>query len=91
MGEIIQKVTDFISDLKMYWRQPRPGEYVPYREIFMLSVGWAALLMSIQWTIGFGVGNQFTGMTLKMNNNELLVMSYVCTAIGYILSDMPVN
>lgn len=89
MGEIIAKVKDFISDLKMYWRTPRPGEYVPYREIFFLSIGWAALLMSIQWGIGFGVGNQFTGMTLKMNNNELLVMSYVCTAIGYILT--PVN
>ena len=72
----------------MYWRRPRPGEYVPYREVVMLSVGWMALLMSISWTIGFGVGNQFTGMTLGMNNNELLVMSYVCTAIGYITTPL---
>lgn len=55
----------------------------------MLSVGWMALCMSIQWTIGFGVGNEFTGMTLKMNNNELLVMSYVCQVIGYIMT--PIN
>lgn len=55
----------------------------------MLSVGWMALLISVQWTIGFGVGNHFTGMTLKMNNTELLIMSYVCQAIGYIMT--PVN
>ena len=86
--EAVQKVKDGISDLRMYWRQPRPGEYVPYREVVMLSVGWMALLMSISWTIGFGVGNQFTGMTLKMNNTELLVMGYVCTAIGYITTPL---
>ena len=79
----------FLNELRLYWRQPRPGEYVPYREVVMLSVGWMALLISVQWTIGFGVGNHFTGMTLKMNNTELLIMSYVCQAIGYIMT--PVN
>ena len=88
MEELIGKVKDGIVDLKMYWRQPRPGEYVPYREVFMLSVGWMALLLAISWNIGFGVGNQFTGMTLKMNNTQLLVMSYVCTAIGYMLTPL---
>lgn len=88
MNELIKKGKDIIADVRMYWRQPRPGEYVPYREVVMLSVGWMALLMSIQWGIGFGVGNQFTGMTLGMNNNELLVMGYVCTAIGYITTPL---
>ena len=27
-------------------------------------------------------------MTLKMNNNQLLVMGYVCTAIGYITTPL---
>ncbi|MBR6941359.1 MAG: MFS transporter [Clostridia bacterium] len=89
MGDLILRAKDIVSDVRMYWRQPRPGEYVPYREVVFLSVGWMALYMSISWTIGFGVGNQFTGMTLKMNNTQLLVMNYVCTAIGYILT--PVN
>ncbi len=84
--EIIDKVKNGLQELKLYWNQPRPGEYVPYKEVIMLSVGWMALCMSINWTIGFGVGNEFTGMTLKMNNNQLLVMSYVCQAIGYILT-----
>ena len=88
MAELIRKGLDTVNDVKTYWRQPRPGEYVPYREVVMLSVGWMALLMSIQWAIGFGVGNQFTGMTLGMNNRELVVMGYVCTAIGYILTPL---
>ncbi len=87
--EILNKVKDAIQETKLYWNQPRPGEYVPYKEIIMLSVGWMALCMSVQWTIGFGVGNQFTGMTLGMNNNQLLVMSYVCQAIGYVMT--PIN
>ena len=88
MADLIQKGLDVVKDVKTYWKQPRPGEYVPYREVFMLSLGWMALLMSISWSIGFGVGNQFTGMTLGMNNRELVVMGYVCTAMGYILTPL---
>ena len=87
--EAIKKAKEFLTEMKLYWNQPRPGEYVPYKEIVMLSVGWMALYMSIQWSIGFGVGNQFTGMTLGMNNRQLLVMMYICQVIGYIMT--PVN
>lgn len=86
--QLIDKVVGLYKEVRLYWKQPRPGEYVPYKEVVMLSVGWMALLMSIQWTIGFGVGNAFTGMTLGLNNNELLVMGYVCTAMGYILTPL---
>lgn len=86
--DILNKIKDALEELKLYWNQPRPGEYVPYKEVIMLSVGWMALLMSVQWTIGFGVGNQFTGMTLGMNNNQLLVMGYICQAIGYVTTPL---
>ena len=86
--ELVNKALDMAKEVKYYWKQPRPGEYVPYKEVVMLSLGWMALYMSISWTIGFGVGNQFTGMTLHMNNTELLVMGYVCTVIGYLLTPL---
>lgn len=81
--KLFKTIVNAVIEVKTYWKQPRPGEYVPYKEVVMLSVGWMALLMSVNWTIGFGVGNEFTGMTLGMNNNQLLVMSYICQAIGY--------
>ena len=86
--QIVSIIKDVIQEVRLYWKQPRPGEYVPYKEIVMLSVGWMALYMSISWTIGFSVGNQFTGMTLGMNNNQLLVMGYVCQAIGYVITPL---
>lgn len=86
--KLINQAKEYVEEIRMYWNQPRPGEYVPYKEVIMLSVGWMALYMSINWTIGFGVGNQFTGMTLGMNNNQLLVMGYVCQAIGYALTPL---
>ncbi|MCQ2463642.1 MAG: MFS transporter, partial [Clostridia bacterium] len=88
MSQLIKKAVDMYKEFRQYWNRPRPGEYVPYKEVFMLSIGWMALYMSIQWTMGFGVGNAFTGMTLGMNNNELLVMGYVCTFIGYLLTPL---
>ncbi len=88
INDILVKGKAIIEEVRLYWNQPKPGEYVPYKEIVMLSVGWMALLMSIQWTIGFGVGNQFTGMTLGMNNNQLLVMGYVGQAIGYAMTPL---
>ena len=86
--DLLTKVKEMYQELRLYWNQPRPGEYVPYKEVIMLSVGWMALLMSIQWTIGFGVGNQFTGMTLGMNNDELLIMGYVCQFLGYAITPL---
>ncbi len=88
MAATLQKGIDLLRDIKIYWKQPRPGEYVPYKEVILLSVGWMALMMSVNWAIGFGVGNEFTGMTLGMNNTELLVMGYVCTAIGYLITPL---
>ncbi len=87
--ELILKVKYGLEELRLYWSTPKPGEYVPYKEIVMLSVGWMALFMSINWGIGFGVGNEFTGMTLGMNNDQLLFMSYVCQIVGYIMT--PIN
>lgn len=85
---MFKTIINAVVEVKTYWKQPRPGEYVPYKEVVMLSVGWMALLMSVRWTIGFGVGNEFTGMTLGMNNNQLLVMSYVCQGIGYAMTPL---
>lgn len=87
--ELINKVKAILQEFILYWNNPRPGEYVCYREIVMLSVGWLAQYFVVQFTIGFGVGDAFTGQTLGMQHTESLVVSYICQFIGYIQA--PVN
>ncbi len=82
-NSLLSKAKNLLEEITLYWNTPRPGEYVTYREIAMLSIGWLAQYFVVQFSIGFGVGNEFTGATLGMNNNELLIMGYVCQFIGY--------
>lgn len=83
LKNVIEKAKSIINEVLVYWNNPRPGEYVCYREIAMLSIGWLAQYFVVQFGIGFGVGDAFTGQTLGVNHNEALVMSYICQMIGY--------
>ena len=87
--ELRGKAKELLQEIALYWNTPRPGEYVCYREIAMLSLGWLAQYFVVQFSIGFSVGNAFAGQTLGMDHNESLVMSYVCQIIGYVQA--PVN
>ncbi len=86
---IVSKARALIEEITLYWNHPRPGEYVTYREITMLSIGWIAFYFTFQFCVGFGVGNELTGATLGMNNTELLIMGYICQFVGYIQA--PIN
>lgn len=86
---LIDKAKALLQEVFLYWNNPRPGEYVCYREIMMLSIGWLAQYFVVQFTIGFGVGDAFTGQTLGMQHNESLIVSYICQIIGYFQA--PVN
>lgn len=86
---LIDKVREIIHEVILYWNTPRPGEYVCYREIAMLSLGWLAQYFVVQFGIGFGVGDAFTGQTLGMQHSESLVVGYICQIIGYMQA--PVN
>ncbi len=86
---VIQKAKSVVEEVITYWNHPRPGEYVPYKEITKLSIGWMAFYLVFQFSVNFGVGNELTGATLGMNNTELLIMGYICQFIGYIQA--PIN
>ena len=86
---VISKAKSFFEEITLYWNNPRPGEYVSYKEITMLSIGWLAQYFVVQFSIGFSVGTAFAGATLGMTNNELLVMNYVTQIFGYLQA--PVN
>ena len=86
---LLEKAKLFINEIIACWKIPASGDYVPYREVLFLSVGWLGMRLATTFAIGFGVGNAFTGLTLKMTNKDLLILSYVCTAIGYVVA--PIN
>ncbi len=79
---IFSKAKAMLEEIVLYWKNPRPGEYVPYKEIVMLSVGWLAQYFVVQFSIGFSVGTAFAGAfpqalrankTAKMIDNALMV------------------
>ena len=87
--ELKERIKAFINEIIACWKIPASGDYVPYKEILCLSVGWLGMRLATQFAISFGVGNAFTGLTLEMNNRDLTILSYVCTVIGYIVA--PIN
>ena len=89
ISSLLEKLKLLINEIVACWKIPASGDYVPYKEIFCLSVGWLGMRLATTFAIGFGVGNAFTGLTLKMTNKDLLILSYVCTVIGYIVA--PIN
>lgn len=86
---VFSKAKNLFEEIVLYWKHPRPGEYVSYKEIAMLSIGWLAQYFVVQFSIGFSVGTAFAGATLGMTNAELVVMNYVTQILGYLQA--PVN
>ena len=78
----------FFRDIVAYWRVPAEGDSVAYKEYLMLSVGWLGMRLATVFGIGFSVNNPFTAMTLHMTHRDLLILGYVCTAIGYALAPL---
>ena len=85
---LIDKAKTLIGDVIAYWKVPATGEYVAYKEYVMLSVGWLGMRLATTFGIGFSVNNAFTAMTLHMTHRDLLILGYVCTAIGYALAPL---
>lgn len=83
-----EKVGGFVRDILAYWRVPAEGDSVAYKEYLMLSVGWLGMRLATVFGIGFSVNNPFTAMTLHMTHRDLLILGYVCTAIGYALAPL---
>lgn len=86
--QLIQTAKSVLTDVRAHWRTPAPGNYVAYKEYMMLAVGWMGMRLATTFGITFAVGNGLTAMTLHMTNRDLLIMGYICTAIGYALAPL---
>ena len=84
----IQTVKHWLHDIRAYWNHPAPGDYVAYKEYLMLSVGWLGMRLATSFGFGFGVNDAFTATTLHMTHRDLIILGYVCTAIGYVTAPL---
>ncbi len=85
---IINKGLSLVRDVRAYWKHPAPGDYVAYKEYFMLSVGWLGMRLATSFGFGFGVNDAFTATTLHMTHRDLIILGYICTAIGYVTAPL---
>lgn len=85
---VIEKGKSLVRDVRAYWYRPAPGDYVAYKEYFMLSVGWLGMRLATAFGFGFGVNDAFTATTLHMNHRDLIILGYICTAIGYVTAPL---
>ncbi len=84
----MQTVKHWLHDIRAYWNHPAPGDYVAYKEYLMLSVGWLGMRLATSFGFGFGVNDAFTATTLHMTHRDLIILGYVCTAIGYVTAPL---
>ncbi len=85
---IIQKGIGFVNDIRAYWNHPAPGESVAYKEYIMLSIGWFGMRLATSFGFGFSVNDGFTAHTMHMNHRDLIILGYICTAIGYVTAPL---
>lgn len=86
---LIESIKGYINDVKAYWSKPATGDSVAYKEYVMLSLGWLGMRLATSFGFGFSVNDAFTAMTLNMTHRDLLIIGYICTAIGYVTA--PIN
>ncbi len=85
---LVTTAKKWLLDIRAYWKHPAPGEYVAYKEYLMLSVGWLGMRLATSFGFGFGVNDAFTATTLQMTHRDLIILGYICTAIGYVTAPL---
>ena len=81
---IIGKAKGLFHTAKQYWNTPAKGNYIPYKEVAMLSgagfgVHWMMLLPS---TIGLNAANFLVGASIGLKPMDLQIMLNVANLIG---------
>ncbi len=82
--EIVAKVKNVASDVKVYWKQPTPGRYMPFKEIASYSVGgmgWQALCMVASAITVTGTNIIISNAT-GISPTKLLIVYYITAICG---------
>lgn len=83
MKDIKTKITKGAEDLKLYWKTPPHGRYMPFKEIASLAVGGMGvkfICYAVQLMI-LSLGNTLIGNTIGIPPRELYVI-YILSVIA---------
>lgn len=82
--KIREKLSGAIDSLKLYWKHPPLGRYMPFKEIGSLAVGGigAKFVISIVQAMMLCVGNGLIGNTIGIDPLPLYIIYAISVVIG---------
>lgn len=83
--EIINKGKGLIKDVKTYWKKPKDGRYMPYKEIAAYSVGGigAYSIFTMAQTLLLSTTNVIIGNTIGIQPMHMYIM-YIMSVVANI-------
>lgn len=81
-----QKIKGTILDIGKYWKKPREGEYVSYKEFlyFVLGAGAANTATYAGSNIGFSAGCLFVGAIYGLKMMDFVMLGFVNLVLNYL-------
>lgn len=82
--ELVKKVKGVASDVKLYWKQPTPGRYMPFKEIASYSVGgmgWQAICM-VANALAISGTNIIMSNATGISPTKMLIIYYITAICG---------
>lgn len=87
-GSLSQKISGFITSLKLHWKTPPEGRYIPFKEIAAYSFGGmgAKLLIYTVWMISLSGTNLLAGSALGLEVGDLTNLNLIATVFGTVMN-----
>lgn len=88
-----QKAFDMLGMVKNYWKVPKKGKYVPFREIAAYSGGGigAYMVMTLGQACILGIGNTLISSTLGVDATDMYVLYVIAVLANIPLTGIRAN
>lgn len=82
--ELINKAKNLLSDIKVYWKVPLKGRYMPFKEIAAYSFGGIGVycIIYMSYTMVISATNVVMTNLTGIPPKHLLIIYYICTIAG---------
>lgn len=82
--ELINKAKNLLSDMKVYWKVPLKGRYMPFKEIAAYSFGGIGVycIIYMSYTMVISATNVVMTNLTGIPPKHLLIIYYICTLAG---------